>query len=678
MVKPKTRPSVLPNGRSTVTPVRIAAWNEKNNLATLDFTKLTAPPRQNVRSPLDDIEQRAAARLSRLTPMSVAERFTAFGRLGYTPWGLFFPDDPEGKAEVQAKIREIGNIADPDVRIPAYLAFQAVTGQWERLGIVGTWNGQQGLARSQTRFRIAAMGRRSGKTYAAAREILAVALMRPRSWTWLCAPTSKLVTRGWEEIVKLVQDLDLPTTVFRNSQQERRITLEETGATIEGMSTENILSLAGASVNFLVLDEAAQVWPEVWERGLLPPLTDTNGQALLISSYEGEGDFFEDKARKAEVLMQKARESGQDFKPDWELFTDQTWNNFFIAPQGRESPSIQQAEREMSPTEFLEQFGAIPAGAKERVYPEFKVPVHVGVYPFRPELPVYLACDPSSGINPYAIMVLQWDGPNVYVIDEFYETGATARSIAPILDQREWRGNVKEMIVDAASPDYIVDWNHLGYNAYPVPNKPQVQHRLPLVRNLLRDPIKYFDFHRRKVNQWLAVNGYEPDSDYLLDPLLQLRMTLEIEEGLGSVHLAAADVLAMRDCARLFVNVDCMDTITEFKMYSYNKRRQQNRAYGENPREFKDHLMDSLGYFTHTHRFELFDAGSLRQNADHDYLDSGWRQQHAEALGMAVEAAEVVNPNVRVRSASLRPGTFLHLMRERTTGGPDGGRDLLR
>jgi hypothetical protein len=585
-------------------------------LQGLEFAKLGKAASKE-KGFLADFLERADARLVPFRQITPAERLRVFAELNYHPHGLYVPEDLQARLALFARSRECGVLATPDERLRAYYALQAETAVWEQAGVDGHWVGQQALARSRARFRIVAWGRRGGKTTHAAMEAVAAAYSRPRSWIWLAAPTMKLVSRAFDKVVETIRDLGLQTRMLRDSVQEKLVVLDN-GARLEGISLDNIWSAAGAAIDLAIIDEAAQVLPEAWTRAILPPLTDRNGQALLISSWEGEGDFFHTKALDARAEMAR-----NGTEASWELFQDASYDiNFFAFPQGRHTPALVQAQKEMDPIEFLEQFGGIPASARERVFPEFKEKVHVGDCPFNPELPVTLAVDPSGGSNPYAVLVIQTYPDHHEVIDEFYQTHVSTEEIIPQLVQRGWCDaervssedalmprfevrNVTDVIVDSAQPEEMRRWEKMGFAAYCVPEKPEIWERLPLARNILRDPVRFYYFYRKRVNFVLAEMGLDADSDYLLAPEEQRALLIQVEESLADDKLSGETLNWLRSCAHVLIDRHCTATVTEFKSYSYNRRRNINSNFQEKPRDWMNHSMDAWGYYLWTkHRFD--------------------------------------------------------------------------
>lgn len=562
-----------------------------------DFRRLVQAPAEA--SFLRDVEDRAVARLVPFTPITPDERFSAFHELGFRPHGLYLPDDADQRFKLLRARDTIGRIEQVDVRQERYYALQDLCERMYTQGVPGHWNGQQAVARSRARFRLVAWSRRGGKTFYAACEALGTAKGRPRSWIWLAAPTMNSVSRSFDMVIRMIEDLKIPTRVIRNSAQEKLIVLDNLSR-IEGVSLDQTNkegdkddSNAGAAIDLAVVDEAAQISEQAWKRVILPPLSDRNGLALLISSFSGEDNFFFEKAETAK--KEQAKSGGES---TWEVFTDASYVvNFFVFPQGRRTPVLLELEKEMDAREFAEQFGGVPARARNRVFPEFKENVHVGSYPFNPDMPVYLACDPSGGANPYAVVAIQDYGDYVVIIDEYYETHTLVENIAPVLDAQPWRANVTEMVVDSAWPADIERWIALKYPAFPVAEKPQIDERLPYYRHLLRDPMRFYAFRRTKINRLLTEMGLDENADLDFTDDQQRALDIQLEEALSDVQMTIEDVKTLRGCSRLFIDRRCVNTIEEHRLYRFVKRRTQNGGWREVPLDKWNHVMDALGYF---------------------------------------------------------------------------------
>lgn len=581
-------------------------------------------PQEDHASWLAPFRERAQARLYKFQPVTAQDRLDAFKLIRFQPHGLFLPDDADMQANVHDRLKAIGNIPVEDQRVVAYQALQAETETLWAQGVPGKWTGQQAVAHSDARFRIVAWGRRGGKTFYAASEAVAIAMARPRSWVWLAAPIARLTGRAFDYAVQYVQDLGIEDKCqIRNQIQEKQILLPN-GSRIEGISLENYLSAAGAAIDFAVIDEAAQVVPEAWYRAILPPLMDRNGGALLISSYEGEGDFFSDKVLEVQKELERAKSLNFEYKPEWELFQAASYDvNFYAFPQGINTKTLVDARKEMPVVDFLEQFGAQVAGSRERVYREFTERVHVGNYPFNPEMPVHLAIDYSSGANPYAVAVLQDYKDYFVVIDELYERGVKVEEYDPVIRRKPWAANIVGGIMDSAWPHDVARWNELGYPVAGINPKPNVQESISVVKEMLRNSRLYDEFYRSRVNYFLKVAGYEPDSDSFLPKEVMHEILQKVEESLAPENLTfddsckdqdcEHDICHLKRCARIFVNRSCVNTILEMKAYSWRKRRNLNANFDENPRKYMDHLLDAIRYWVwHEHRYAASDHPLLK------------------------------------------------------------------
>jgi hypothetical protein len=140
-----------------------------------------------------------------------------------------------------------------------------------------------------------ACGSRFGKSTVAAYEAIA-AMMEPRerSIGWIVAPTHDLADRVFRLIVEIVET-HLKHRVREISPREQRIALTNLGggtSLVRGKSADRPYSLLGEGLEWLVVEEAAQLDRDVWEQFLSQRLIDRKGWALLMSTPKGPGWFF--------------------------------------------------------------------------------------------------------------------------------------------------------------------------------------------------------------------------------------------------------------------------------------------------------------------------------------------------------------------------------------------------
>jgi len=148
---------------------------------------------------------------------------------------------------------------------------------------------QKTIAQCKARFRVVCAGRRFGKSHIAIRELAKFA-SRPDQLVWLVAPTYKQAKQiVWRKIKRRLTDLN-----WVAKSNENELTLElVNGSIIALKGADNYDSLRGVGLNFLVIDEAADIDPSAWYETLRPTLSDTAGAALFLGTPRGYNWFKE-------------------------------------------------------------------------------------------------------------------------------------------------------------------------------------------------------------------------------------------------------------------------------------------------------------------------------------------------------------------------------------------------
>lgn len=184
--------------------------------------------------------------------------------------------------------------------------------------------GQIPVHASMAQRRVLACGVRWGKTRCAAGEAVAASLQPspPNTFRrgWVCAPTYDLADKAFREIALIFQ-AQLQPFVVRVSEHERLAVVRNMGGgltEIRGKTAENPVSLLGEGLDWLIIDEAARVKPDTWERFLSARLLDKKGWALLISSPKGKGWYYD------------AFRMGQKGLHGFESWNSPTWTNPII------------------------------------------------------------------------------------------------------------------------------------------------------------------------------------------------------------------------------------------------------------------------------------------------------------------------------------------------------------
>lgn len=142
---------------------------------------------------------------------------------------------------------------------------------------------QATIAKDKHRFVTGICGRRFGKTHLALRQIAKHASV-PDSLVLYCAPSYRMAKNiMWRKIKKKLLSLNWVKKI-----NESELTIELVNdSIIQLRGTENYDALRGTGNSFIVLDEAADMDPEVWYEVLRPTLSDTGGSALFLGTPKG-------------------------------------------------------------------------------------------------------------------------------------------------------------------------------------------------------------------------------------------------------------------------------------------------------------------------------------------------------------------------------------------------------
>lgn len=147
---------------------------------------------------------------------------------------------------------------------------------------------QQEVYSDATRFKVVAAGRRTGKSRLAAWLLIINALQAERGHVFYVAPT-----QGQARDIMWQTLLELGHPVIAGSHINNLQIKLVNGATISLKGADRPETMRGVSLKFLVMDEYADMKPDVWEQILRPALADQKGHALFIGTPMGRNHFYE-------------------------------------------------------------------------------------------------------------------------------------------------------------------------------------------------------------------------------------------------------------------------------------------------------------------------------------------------------------------------------------------------
>ena len=147
---------------------------------------------------------------------------------------------------------------------------------------------QQEVWEDNTRFKVVAAGRRTGKSRLAAWRLIISALSEKKGQVFYVAPTQGQARDiMWQLLLELGHDVIASAHV--NNLQIKLVN----GCTISLKGADRPETMRGVSLKFLCMDEYADMKPEVWEQILRPALADQKGEALFIGTPMGRNHFYD-------------------------------------------------------------------------------------------------------------------------------------------------------------------------------------------------------------------------------------------------------------------------------------------------------------------------------------------------------------------------------------------------
>lgn len=160
--------------------------------------------------------------------------------------------------------------------------------------------GQVAIYNSNARFKVVAAGRRFGKSHFAAVMLSLAALqsshkdytLTAENKVYYVAPTADQARRVmWPKLQELLGYKATGGYISRENINDGWIELI-TGRRIYIKGADNPDSLRGEGYSYVVLDEYADMRPEVWTKIIRPALMDVEGDALFIGTPKGKNHFY--------------------------------------------------------------------------------------------------------------------------------------------------------------------------------------------------------------------------------------------------------------------------------------------------------------------------------------------------------------------------------------------------
>jgi len=199
---------------------------------------------------------------------------------------------------------------------------------------------QQECHSAKERFRVFALHRRAGKTELGLIELIHEAAQSKAELSLFAyvAPFLKQAKAiSWARLKQKLEPLRRVDRISIN-ESELTITFKHNKAVIRIIGADNPHALRGVRLDGVVMDEVAQMRPEVWTDIIQPALSDRKGWAIFIGTPNGINLFSE--------LFHKARSL-----PDWHSARYTVYDTNALDPD-----EVDRLERDMAPSSFAREY----------------------------------------------------------------------------------------------------------------------------------------------------------------------------------------------------------------------------------------------------------------------------------------------------------------------------------
>jgi hypothetical protein len=256
---------------------------------------------------------------------------------------------------------------------------------------------QELIAQDTSRFRVVVAGRRFGKTHLAIRELCFHA-KEPDCEVWYVAPTYRQAKQiVWRKLKNRINDL----------RWAKKINESELSITLKNNSTISLKgadgggdNLRGIGLDFLCMDEFADIDPEAWYEVLRPTLADKQGRAMFIGTPKGMGNWAHD------LYTQEV-----DSPEQWKSFQFTTIDGGNVKAE-----EIAAAKQDLDERTFRQEFLATFETYSGRIYYAFDRKENTQP-PKEVNLSVlYIGMD--FNIDPMSAVIAVRQGDSLYVVDE--------------------------------------------------------------------------------------------------------------------------------------------------------------------------------------------------------------------------------------------------------------------
>jgi PBSX family phage terminase large subunit len=270
------------------------------------------------------------------------------------------------------------------------------------------------VSSSKARFRVLISGRRFGKTYLAVTEMMKYA-SKPNQRIWYVAPTFKMAKDiCWSALKEM---LNMFNWIEDINETTMTITIRQSNSTISLKGADNYDSLRGTGLDFLILDEFADIDKRTWFEVLRASISDRLGHVLMCGTPKGYGNWSYEMYLKGK----------QD--KEWESFQFTTIDGGMVAKS-----EVEQAKQDLDQRTFRQEFEGTFENYAGSIYYNFHPVESVVQRQIDWTKPLHIGMD--FNVSPMSACVAQIEKEKIYIVDEVVIYGSNTDEMCQELKDR--------------------------------------------------------------------------------------------------------------------------------------------------------------------------------------------------------------------------------------------------
>ena len=270
------------------------------------------------------------------------------------------------------------------------------------------------VSSSSARFRVLISGRRFGKTYLAVTEMMKYA-SQPNRRIWYVAPTFKMAKDiCWSALKEMLNQFNWIDDI---NETTMTITIRQSNSTISLKGADNYDSLRGTGLDFLILDEFADIDKRTWFEVLRASIADRLGHVLMCGTPKGYGNWSYEMYLKGK----------QDH--DWESFQFTTIQGGMVAKS-----EVEQAKQDLDQRTFRQEFEGTFENYSGSIYYNFHPVESVVKKEIDWTKPLHIGID--FNVSPMSACIAQIERDKIYIVDEIVIYGSNTDELVDEIRDR--------------------------------------------------------------------------------------------------------------------------------------------------------------------------------------------------------------------------------------------------